>query len=312
MHLRFLVLCTLLLTAATGALAVPADLIKAGQVWTDLDPAIGRKFTVLERKGERFTARFETKGYLREVTGTVKDDQLFWLAQDVKALRGNPGGDNYGTIRGDEMDFHWGDPGGKGGTFRLRLQSGATRSVPPPPPAAPASITSSRNDPRIEVLKDQAPNAVEWALAPLERTVPEDIRQSLTFLREDLLDEAAQKPKAAPEAYKLGSQLCDALLAVLEERAQARVRAGFRAVEANARTGVSSQALEARRNYKMSWPQFAREESQRAELKGQAVSQAEVIKARPKLEWAARTAALRPTLEGHYAQFRAALRQPAK
>ena len=42
-------------------------------------------------------------------------------------------------------------------------------------------------------------------------------------------------------------------------------------MEANARTGVTSQALEKDRNYKMSWPQYAREMAQRQELKGQAV-----------------------------------------
>jgi hypothetical protein len=184
------------------------------------------------------------------------------------------------------------------------------RPAPFTPP--PAISAAGGNEPRSEVLKVQAPNAIEWVLAPLDRMVPDDIRQNLTYLREDLLDEAAQHAKAAPEAYRFGAQLCGSLLAVLEERSQAQMRAGFRAVEANARTGLTSQALDARRNYKMSWPQFKREELQRAELKGQAVSQAEVIKERPKLDWAARAAALRPTLEAQYAQYRAALRQPAQ
>lgn len=309
-RLHCLAVLVSLLTMAGTARAEPADVVQAGATWSSVENGGLRKLTIYTRKGETFTGRYQVGRILRDITGTAKGDQVFWLAKDVKTVVGGPGGDNYGTIKGDRIEFKWGDPSGKGGAYTLNREGGgAPASVSSAP--APASITSSRNESRVDVLKDQAPNAIEWALAPLERAVPEDIRQSLTFLREDLLDEAAQKPKAPGEAYALGSQLCGTLLSVLEERSQARVRAGFRAVEADARTGVSSQALEARRNYKMSWPQFAREESQRAELKGQAVSQAEVMKERPKVEWATRAAAFRRSLETQYAQFRAALRQPA-
>lgn len=181
--------------------------------------------------------------------------------------------------------------------------------VAPVPITAPSPIQTDPTQPRIEVLKDQAPNAIEWTLAPLEQAVPGDIRQNLTFLREDLLDEGKQQPKASADAYTLAAQICQTVLAALEERNQTLARAGFRAVEAQARTGVTSQALEARRNYKMSWPQFAREESQRAELKSQALAGATVMAERPKLEWAQRTTALRKTLDTLYAQFREALRQ---
>ena len=189
------------------------------------------------------------------------------------------------------------------------------------------SITPSKTEPvsngtykpnpsssAMDTLTKQAPNAIEWALAPLDQAVPGDVRQNLTFLREDLLDEA-KIPKASPEAYKLGAQICNTLLDALEERSQTLACTGFRAVEAAARTGVSNQALEARRNYKMSWPQFAREESQRAELKSQAIGNAQVMAERPKLEWVQRTTTLRKTLDALYALFREALRQspaPAK
>jgi hypothetical protein len=192
---------------------------------------------------------------------------------------------------------------------RLQGEPGAPAAPSPAPSSPPAPVLSGQD--ALETLTRQSPNVIEWVLAPLEQSVPADIRQSVTFLREDLLDEAAQKPKAPPQAYALGSQLCGALLATMEERARARAQAGFRAVEAEARTGVSSQALEARRNYKMSWPQFVREEAQRAELKSQASSSAQVLKERPKLEWVNRSTTLRTALEAQYGQFRAALRQPA-
>ncbi len=161
----------------------------------------------------------------------------------------------------------------------------------------------------VEELSRQAPNATEWALAPLQDSVPGDIRQNLTFLREDLLDEARKAPKGSGDTYKLGADLCSAILGVLEERRQAQARANFRAVEAETRTTVTSQALEAQRNYQMRWPQFEREKLQRDELKKGAVNQAEIIKERPRLDWVERTAVLRRNLEAQYAKFRAAARQ---
>jgi hypothetical protein len=233
----------------------------------------------------------------------------------VRAISGKPGGDNFGTIIGDRIEFTWHGDKDAGGAFALVRVPDQTQPTTPKtgdtsaPTVAPPATQPDATQPRIEVLKDQAPNAIEWTLAPLEQAVPGDIRQNLTFLREDLLDEGKQQPKASADAYTLAAQLCQTVLAALEERNQTLARAGFRAVEAQARTGVSSQALEARRNYKMSWPQFAREESQRAELKSQALAGATVMAERPKLEWSQRTAALRTQLDQLYAKFREALRQ---
>jgi len=161
----------------------------------------------------------------------------------------------------------------------------------------------------LVILAQQAPNAAAWVLAPLDQTVAADIRQNLTFLREDLLDEGKTKPKAGAETYKLGYQLCNGMIAALDERDQALVRAGVTIAAANARTGVSNQALEARRNYQTSWPQYERERDQRDELKNQAANQVAVIKERPKVEWAGRAAQHRTYLDAVYAKYRDALRQ---
>lgn len=188
------------------------------------------------------------------------------------------------------------------------------RDLTAPAPAAPempALQLSKAGESAAETLSLQGLNAAAWVLAPLDRAIPADVRQNISFLREDLLDEATRSPKAAPDAYRRAAQLCDTMIAVLDERDRALARAGFRAVEATARVKVSSQALEARRNYKMSWPQFQREEQQRAELKTQALSEAELVKERPKLEWTQRAEQIRPVLDTLYRQFRDALRQPA-
>lgn len=173
--------------------------------------------------------------------------------------------------------------------------------APVAPPAAPSNLLPN--------FSRQVPNISAWLLAPLDQTVPEDVRQNLTYLREDIADEARVKSAAERPAYNAAYQLCNTLLAVLDERTQTAARAGFRSVEANARTGVTSQALEARRNYMMSWPQFSREESQRAELKSQAINNAAVMKERPKLDWAQRATVLGRTIDAQYMQYRAALRQ---
>jgi outer membrane murein-binding lipoprotein Lpp len=179
-------------------------------------------------------------------------------------------------------------------------------SQPTPAPTPPPSAESAPAC--IEILKAQAVNAKEWALAPLDETVPSDIRQNLTLLREDLVDEGKAKPRAPIPAYSTAWQLCNALLAALE-RDKARVSAGYRAAQANANQTNTNQPLEAHRNYMMSWPQYARETDQRSELQRQSGNRVALAGEAQKVAWATRTAALRSTLDDLYAQFREALRQ---
>jgi len=127
-----------------------------------------------------------------------------------------------------------------------------------------------------------------------------------------LLDAGKAAPKAGTEAYKLGAQLCNNLLAALDARDQALVRAGYRAAQADANTKVTSQALEARRNYMMSWPQYAREKDQRGEIQRQQTNGATLVKESVKVEWSNKSAALRKSLDAQYAKYRDALRQGAK
>jgi hypothetical protein len=176
--------------------------------------------------------------------------------------------------------------------------------------------------PPSEVLAKEGPNAIEWALAPLDRTVPGDIRQNLTLLREDLLDEAAKKPAAGAAAYKLGEQFCNDLIETLNERDQARVRAGYTAAQAKANMGeITNQALEARRSAAapsgwrtsgaMAWPTYRREKDQREELRKAKENGAALENQRPVIEWADRVAQIRRILDALYAQYREAARRPA-
>ena len=68
----------------------------------------------------------DRKKHWREVSGTIKDGKVSWLAKDVRALDGGAGGDNRGTIgtdeQGDKIDFVWGPGNVVKGTFTLRLR----------------------------------------------------------------------------------------------------------------------------------------------------------------------------------------------
>jgi len=201
---------------------------------------------------------------------------------------------------------------------RIKDLSSASPATSSP---AIAATQGDSNQARIEVLKEQAPNAVEWVLAPLDRTVPEGIRQNLMVLREDLLDEQAKAPAASAATYKLGQELCNRLVETLNERDQARVRAGYTAAQAKANMGeITNQALEARRTAavpsgrrtsgSMAWPTYFREVDQREELRKQKQNGAALENQRPILEWADRGAQIRKVLDAAYAQFREAARQP--
>ena len=190
---------------------------------------------------------------------------------------------------------------------RIQELSGAAS----PLASAPAAIQSNPNQPRIETLSQQAPNAEEWVVTPLDESVPGGIRQNLVGLREDLADEGKKKPKSAVEAYSLGYQLCNTMIAALDERARALANAGYTARQADANTGVTSPALEANRNYMMSWPQYRREQAQRGELLRQKLNGADVIKEGSKLEWSKRASQIRGNIDVLYGKLREAMRQPA-
>jgi hypothetical protein len=161
----------------------------------------------------------------------------------------------------------------------------------------------------LQVLAAEGPNASHWALAPLQQPLPPDIRQNLTFLREDLIDEARTKPIGTPAAYNAAYHLCVGLIAALDERDLALVHAGFRSAQAINNQVLTSQALEARRNYMFSWPQYARTQDERALLGKQGTNNVNVAKEQLNVDWAARGAVLAKTFDTMYSQFREALRQ---
>ncbi len=83
--------------------------------------------SVVERKGEKFRAKLSVGDSVeRDISGTVKDGKVTWLAKDVKTIKGDQGGDNYGTIQGDRIDFEARHSNGKTTAFTLRRSTGRT------------------------------------------------------------------------------------------------------------------------------------------------------------------------------------------
>ncbi len=177
------------------------------------------------------------------------------------------------------------------------------------PATIPPSATASSSPAVIEVFTREAQNLISWAVAPLEASIPEDVSRNLTFIREDLIDEGKAKPAASLDAYREAYYLCEELQTALDSRRQAQAAFGYRSAQAAANQPMSNQALDARRNYLMSWPQYSREESQRDALRGQNSANTAVVSEASKVAWGMQTKRTLSTLDARYRAFRAALRK---
>jgi hypothetical protein len=188
-------------------------------------------------------------------------------------------------------------------------QSQRTAPVAPvaPPPAAPApAVTPSpakSEQVMIEILSDQAPNVANWITAPLDRDVPGEIWQNMTFLKEALRDEAVKNPMASRAAYALAVQLCYTMVADLEERRATETLSGGDAV-----LHQKSNLTEWRRDH-LTWPMYALEADERAERHEKAKNTKVFMKDLKVQEWANRSRAMRVVIDAQYGQFREALRQ---
>lgn len=98
------------------------DAFRVGSVWQGEARFEDFKLTVTKRTATRFTARFESKSWVRDVTGTASGSSVSWNANDVRAVKGSAGGDNTGTIVTDDegirINFTW-RSGNNSGEFTL-------------------------------------------------------------------------------------------------------------------------------------------------------------------------------------------------
>jgi formylglycine-generating enzyme required for sulfatase activity len=156
------------------------------------------------------------------------------------------------------------------------------------------------------VLAKEAPNAVAWALSPLPEALPPEIRQNILLLREDLVDEGKTQPKTSLDAYRSGYQVCNSLIAALDERDAAKTNAGMSQTQV---TANGTARNEARRNYMMSWPQYQADAASAERAKESLQNAKDTLLARQNAAWLKRAADLRGGFEKTYAAYRDALRK---
>jgi tetratricopeptide (TPR) repeat protein len=112
------------------AVADAGSPFEVNSVWSDNE----RTLTVTERKDDTFQATFEHRGtsdhpgFQRQIRGTMKGNQVQWLAKDVRPIKGGAGSDNSGMIKSHygsyRIEFTWGTgtDGKSGGSFTLYLE----------------------------------------------------------------------------------------------------------------------------------------------------------------------------------------------
>ncbi len=72
---------------------------------------------------------------------------------------------------------------------------------------------------QLEIFTGEAPKITSAVCAPL--SVPlADYKAPITYMRDNLLDEAKEKPSASEQTYQMAAKLCSAWLSALEEREQ--------------------------------------------------------------------------------------------
>ena len=96
--------------AAAPPAVVGADPFPVGSVWKN--NTLKMSLTVAQRDGDTFQGKFVVgQAITREVKGTVKDGEVRWLARQVRAVRGDAGGDHIGKFgesdRSNALDFEW-------------------------------------------------------------------------------------------------------------------------------------------------------------------------------------------------------------
>lgn len=178
--------------------------------------------------------------------------------------------------------------------------------ISPLPQTIPEVAVSNINP--LELLAQEGTNLIAWVTSPLDVDIPDNFRANISLLREDLIDGHA-KGRPSPEIYQSAVGLCDNLMACIDKKEKQQIDAKLRVAQAKQRSPLSNQALEARRNYLMSWPQYHREVRQREVLAEEKDDTTEVKASELELAWIETAIKLRKALDVKYAAYRAALRK---
>lgn len=142
-------------------------------------------------------------------------------------------------------------------------------------------------------------------LSPLELNFGRNIRPDLIALRDNLLDEAKEKPVATPDTYKAAVRLTDAWLSALDERETRQASLGMT-------PPPTTDMAHSKKTTLHFWDDiltFQRELKDAGEKRADDRQKQAFFKDADRNNWRLRTDALRPALEKLYSQFRDLRRQ---
>ena len=161
----------------------------------------------------------------------------------------------------------------------------------------------------LDILSSQYPNIVKWLVAPLRTAVPSEIEGKLVLLRETILDEGYTLGEDKREAHLHAVKLCESLSYGFTERRKKQVAASLRIAQRTSYAPLHNQALDARRNYLMSWPQYEREVQQRLVLLEYRKDANMVASKKAEQEWFTKSLTLRKNTSSHYQKMRHSMRE---
>lgn len=180
------------------------------------------------------------------------------------------------------------------------------QDAPPIPKTLPEVAISNINP--LELLAQEGPNMIAWVTSPLDVNVPNDFRANISLLRENILDYRGDT-QIAIKSYAAGAELCDNLIFSIDKKEKQQIDAKLKVAQAKARSPLSNVALDVKRNYKMSWPQYEREVRQREVLSEQKGDNVEVRTREVEAHWIVTAGDYRKALDGKYTEFRASMRK---
>jgi hypothetical protein len=177
-------------------------------------------------------------------------------------------------------------------------------SSQPPPPAQPIPPSVPQ---LAQILSQQGPNIMDWALSPLDTAVPPGFREKLMQLKDGLLDDAAKSGQPYAGACNDGAQFCNAMLLVLNER-----DTKISQLNASSAVDAPSDLNKRRQDFTgdpwVDWPEYQRERGEARQRNRDAAATNEFFNQGELNAWTQRAGQLRQTCDAYYEQFRVALR----
>jgi hypothetical protein len=180
----------------------------------------------------------------------------------------------------------------------LALPVHAKKKKKPDQTPSPAADQGPKNN--IEFMAQTGSEMNEVVLSPLDKPFAHDVRPSLVRLKDNLLDEAKEKPVASAATYQTATKLVDAWLSALKERESRRASMGLAAPPAMDMEHSKKTTLH-------DWDDvltFAREVKDSREFQAKEKKKKQFFSDADKNNWKLRTDVLRPELESLYSKFR--------